>query len=54
MNYIDVYSRMQLEELILHSRPTLLFVEHDRAFCDRVATAKIELGKSAESAAVTF
>ena len=54
MNYIDVYSRMQLEELILQSRPTLLFVEHDRAFCDRVATAKIELGKSAESAAVTF
>ena len=54
MNYIDVYSRMQLEELILQSRPTLLFVEHDRAFCDRVATAKIELVKSAESAAVTF
>ena len=53
MNYIDVYSRMQLEELILQSRPPLLFVEHDRAFCDRVATAKIELVKSAESAAVT-
>ena len=32
-----------LRKLILQSRPTLLFVEHDRAFCDKVATAKIEL-----------
>ena len=43
MNYIDVYSRMQLEELILRCAPTLLFVEHDRAFCERVATATVEL-----------
>ena len=43
MNYIDLYSRMQLEELILRCAPTLLFVEHDRAFCDRVATASVEL-----------
>lgn len=44
MNYVDLYSRMQLEELILRSAPTLLFVEHDRAFCDRVATGTVELG----------
>ena len=44
MNYIDVISRMQIEELILQHRPTLLFVEHDRAFCDRVATKTVELG----------
>ena len=43
MNYIDVYSRMQIEELILRSAPTLLFVEHDRAFCGKVATATVEL-----------
>lgn len=43
MNYVDVYSRMQLEDLILRCTPTLLFVEHDRAFCERVATAAIEL-----------
>ena len=43
MNYIDIYSRMQLEELILRSTPTLLFVEHDRAFCERVATQTVEL-----------
>lgn len=43
MNYIDVISRMQLEELILRHTPTLLFVEHDRMFTDRVATKIIEL-----------
>jgi lincosamide and streptogramin A transport system ATP-binding/permease protein len=43
LNYIDVYSRMQIEELILTHRPTLLFVEHDKTFCDRVATAQIQL-----------
>ncbi len=43
MNYIDVISRMQIEELILQHRPTLLFVEHDREFCRRVATKTVEL-----------
>lgn len=43
MNYIDVYSRMQLEDLILRCTPTLLFVEHDRTFCEKMATATIEL-----------
>ena len=43
MNYIDVYSRMQIEELILKSAPTIIFVEHDRAFCDRVATKTVTL-----------
>lgn len=43
MNYIDVLSRMQIEELLLRYAPTLLFVEHDRAFCDRVATKIVGL-----------
>ena len=43
MNYIDVISRMQIEDLILQYGPTLIFVEHDRAFCDRVATQTLEL-----------
>ena len=43
MNYIDVFSRMQLEELLLTFRPTMLFVEHDRAFCERIATRIIKL-----------
>ena len=43
LNYIDVFSRMQMEQLILRSRPTLVFIEHDEAFCRRVATRTYEL-----------
>ena len=43
LNYIDVLSRMQIEELILVHRPTLLFVEHDKAFCDNIATKTVDL-----------
>ena len=38
LNYIDLYARIQLEELIVREKPTLLFVEHDQAFCRAVAT----------------
>ena len=41
MNYIDVISRMQIEELILEYQPTLLFVDHDRRFVERTATGII-------------
>jgi lincosamide and streptogramin A transport system ATP-binding/permease protein len=43
LNYIDVLSRMQIEELITKFKPTMLFVEHDRVFCDNVATKVEEL-----------
>ena len=43
MNYIDVISRMQLEEVLLQFQPTILFVEHDKAFCENVATKTVEL-----------
>ncbi len=43
MNYIDVISRMRIEELILNCRPTILFVEHDKTFCEHVATKVITL-----------
>ena len=46
MNYVDVISRMQIEELLIHYQPTIIFVEHDRAFCERVATKSVELKKS--------
>ncbi len=38
LNYIDVISRMQIEDLLLTYKPTMLFVEHDNAFCENVAT----------------
>ena len=42
MNYIDVISRMQIEELLLTFRPTILFVEHDKTFCDKIATKVVQ------------
>ncbi|WP_040948904.1 Lsa family ABC-F type ribosomal protection protein [Gorillibacterium massiliense] len=43
LNFIDVISRMQIEELLLEYEPTILFVEHDRTFCDHIATKTVEL-----------
>lgn len=43
LNYIDVISRMQIEDLLLEYQPTLLFVEHDQAFCHHIATKTYEL-----------
>ncbi|MEQ8237394.1 MAG: ribosomal protection-like ABC-F family protein, partial [Syntrophomonadaceae bacterium] len=34
LNYVDVISRIQIEELLRQYEPTILFIEHDRAFCD--------------------
>lgn len=43
LNFVDVLSRMQMERLLLQYRPTILFVEHDGAFCDHVATKTVLL-----------
>ncbi|MDR1939536.1 MAG: ABC-F type ribosomal protection protein [Clostridiales bacterium] len=43
LNYVDIFSRMQVEELLREYRPTLLFVEHDRAFCENIATKTVGL-----------
>lgn len=43
LNFIDVYSRMQLEQLIGNFSPTMIFVEHDSAFRETIATKTIEL-----------
>ena len=45
LNYLDIDSRLQLEELIRTAQPTMIFVEHDRAFCEAVATRSICLGR---------
>lgn len=41
LNFIDVISRMQIEELLLEFKPTILFVEHDSVFCDNIATKTV-------------
>lgn len=43
LNYIDVLSRIQIENLLLQYKPTLLFVEHDEVFCDKIAERTIFL-----------
>ena len=46
LNYIDIYSRLQIENLILNYNPTMIFVEHDETFSDKIATDKIEIKKN--------
>lgn len=43
LNYIDVHSRIQIEELILAHTPTMLLVEHDKYFTEKIATDYIIL-----------
>ena len=43
LNYIDVFSRMQIERLIETYQPTMLLVEHDVRFREKLATKTIEL-----------
>jgi lincosamide and streptogramin A transport system ATP-binding/permease protein len=43
LNFIDVLSRMQIEELLLTYRPTMIFVEHDSVFTEKIATKVILL-----------
>lgn len=41
LNFIDVLSRIQIEELLLDSQPTMLFVEHDARFTETIATRTV-------------
>lgn len=43
LNFIDVISRMQIEELLLEYEPTIIFVEHDRMFAEKIATKMVSL-----------
>lgn len=43
LNYIDLDSRIQLEQALQCFAPTMLFVEHDEMFCRTVATRTIRL-----------
>ncbi|MBU8878774.1 Lsa family ABC-F type ribosomal protection protein [Bacillus sp. FJAT-29790] len=43
LNFIDIYSRMQIEELIQRFNPTMVIVEHDQAFQLTVATKTISM-----------
>ena len=45
LNYIDVFSRMQIEDAILSYEPTMIFVEHDETFSEKVATKQLILNR---------
>ncbi len=43
LNFIDIYSRMQIEQLIKKFSPTMIFVEHDKTFRDKISTKTVQL-----------
>ena len=43
LNFIDIFSRIQLEELIIKYRPTMILVEHDKTFVEKVKTNIVRL-----------
>ncbi|NLG25658.1 MAG: ABC-F family ATP-binding cassette domain-containing protein [Clostridiales bacterium] len=52
LNYVDLPSREQVEDMLADSTATMVFVEHDQAFVDRVATRVVRLnGRGAAPAA---
>jgi ATP-binding cassette subfamily F protein uup len=46
-NHLDLDTIVRLEERLLESRSTVVFVTHDRAFLDRVATRLLEIDRGA-------
>ena len=45
LNYIDILTREQIEDTILKYNPTIIFVEHDERFIEKIATKIIKLEK---------
>lgn len=43
LNFIDIFSRFQVEALLKSYPPTMIFVEHDRTFTEQIATKIVEL-----------
>ena len=43
LNYLDLISRIQLENMILEYSPTMIIVEHDKVFVDKIATDIVKL-----------
>ncbi len=43
LNYIDIYTRMQIKDAILLSEPTMLYVEHDIDFNDELGAKVLDV-----------
>ncbi len=48
LNYIDIFSRMQIEDVILKYCPTMIFVEHDEDFAKKIATKTLTITRNNE------
>lgn len=46
LNYIDVYSRMQIEELIAQSGISMLLVEHDSCFLENISAKRVYIERA--------
>lgn len=44
LNFMDINSRLQIEELIKEFSPTMIFAEHDMTFQKEIATKTVEFG----------
>lgn len=49
LNFIDIFSRMQIEALLTEYQPAMLFVEHDESFQQKIATQIIDASKKDET-----
>ncbi|OHD57392.1 MAG: hypothetical protein A2Y33_07875 [Spirochaetes bacterium GWF1_51_8] len=43
LNYMDMPARERIEEAVIESSPTMIFVEHDAVFTQRIATDVLDL-----------
>lgn len=43
LNYIDIYIRQTIEEMLLDADITMLFVEHDKTFTDRICNKSCDI-----------
>ena len=43
LNFIDIFSRVQIEDLIAEFEPTMILVEHDKRFVEKIATKRIDI-----------
>lgn len=45
LNYLDIISRVQIEEMVKQYNPTMIFIEHDLSFSLKVATQEFHCSK---------
>ncbi len=43
LNFIDIFSRIQIEDVIIKYQPTLIFVEHDISFREKIQTKVLNI-----------